>query len=644
MSAQLFTHLEWLPAAPADFAMQCHDLCNAGEDAGRRARQLALHALDENGLNRLARALAKARRMELPLAPLQKFRLGILGNATTQFLIPALEATAARHGIDLECVAAEYDQVMQEALSPESAINHAQLDAVLLAIDHHGLPLQAPAGDAEAARAAVSTALAQLGMVREGLHRYSDAICIVQTLPPPVDTLFGSHDAMLPGTQRRLVESFNSALAERLCGTQDLIFDVAHLAATVGLADWHDTTLWNMARLPFSNIFIPLYAEHLCRIIAALRGKSRRCLILDLDNTVWGGVIGDDGPDGILIAQGDATGEAHRAVQRAALDLRERGIVLAVSSKNDDAVARRPFREHPEMLLREEHIAVFQANWQDKPSNIRAIAQELSLGLDAMVFLDDNPVERDLVRRTLPELAVPELPTDPALYARTLFAAGYFESTEFSDEDRRRANYYQDNARRSALLQQTGDIDAYLASLGMVLTVQPFDETGRARIAQLVAKSNQFNLTTRRYTEAELAIMECDPDYFTLQVRLTDNFGDNGMISVIICRREGGDWQIDTWLMSCRVLGRKVEHAVLDVLCRQAAARGIYRLIGCYLPSDRNALVADHYEKLGFALVDRNADGESLWAYGVAALEPQTLPMQIRCIGLEVPGTLEIAA
>ena len=225
--------------------------------------------------------------------------------------------------------------------------------------------------------------------------------------------------------------------------------------------------------------------------------------------------------------------------------LRDRGVVLAVSSKNTDEIARQPFHKHPEMLLREEHIAVFQANWNDKATNIKAIAKELSLGLDAMVLLDDNPVERGLVRQLLPQVAVPELPDDPALFARTLLAAGYFEAIAFSGEDRQRAEFYQNNSRHVELQKQAGDVDAYLASLNMQMTLQPFDDTGRARIAQLINKSNQFNLTTRRYT-AEVAATQNDPQAFTLQVRLADAFGDNGMISVIICRRECDAWAIDT--------------------------------------------------------------------------------------------------
>jgi FkbH-like protein len=286
------------------------------------------------------------------------------------------------------------------------------------------------------------------------------------------------------------------------------------------------------------------------------------------------------------------------------------------------------------MVLKEEHVAVFQANWNDKATNIKAIAEELSLGLESFAFLDDNPMERDFVRRTLPAVAVPELPSDPALFARTLVAGGYFEAVMFSSEDRQRADFYQDNARRVSLQQQAGSIDTYLASLQMVITFQAFDETGRARITQLINKSNQFNLTTRRYTEAEVTAVERDPDAFALQIRLADIFGDNGMISVVICRCNHRNWTIDSWLMSCRVLGRQVETAVLQELVRAAKSRGIERLIGVYRPTDRNRIVEHHYEKLGFSPVGTAPDGTTSWEIEVDRVENKDVPMSIRRIGL----------
>jgi FkbH-like protein len=385
-----------------------------------------------------------------------------------------------------------------------------------------------------------------------------------------------------------------------------------------------------MGKFSFSDEVIPLYGDHVGRTIAAIRGKSRKVLVLDLDNTVWGGVIGDDGLEGIKVAQGDAQGEAHLALQRLALDLRQRGIVLAVSSKNSDEVARQPFEEHPEMLLKLDHIAVFQANWNDKATNIQAIAEELSLGLEAMVFLDDNPVERGLVRKLLPQVAVPELPEEPAYYARTLAAAGYFEAVTFAGEDLKRADFYRDNAKRANLQKQVGGVNAYLLSLNMTITFQPFDATSRARIVQLINKSNQYNLTTRRYTDLEVAAAENAPTVFTLQVRLADIFGDNGMISVVICRPAEDDvWEIDTWLMSCRVLGRCVENMVLCEILKHARTAGIEKLSGIYRPTERNKLVVDHYAKLGFTKTAEEESGLTRWELAVEGAEPESVPMEV---------------
>ncbi len=620
----LYAELQWLPRAPRDFAGRLKALESSAEPPGRELQALALHALDLNQLTKLAKVIDRARREGKSLEPLVPFRLGVLSNSTIDLLVPALAASAARHGVALEVIQPAYDQVAQEALTPDSKVNSSKPDAVLLALDYRALPLKLSLGDAEASSATVQGVIGYLQTLRNGIKTHSNAVCIFQSFAPTVETLFGSLDRALPGTLRNLVECINHELANFVLGSGDVLLDLAGLAETVGLADWHNTQLWNLAKFPFSDELIPLYADHVARTVAAMRGKSRKVLILDLDNTVWGGIIGDDGLEGIQIAQGDATGEAHLAVQRLALELRQRGIVLAVSSKNSDDVAREPFEKHPEMLLKLDHIAVFQANWNDKATNIQAIAEELSLGLDAMVFLDDNPVERGLVRKLLPQVAVPELPEDPAWYARFLAAAGYFEAVAFADEDLKRAGFYQDNAKRANLQKQVGGVDAYLASLDMTITFQPFDATGRARIVQLINKSNQYNLTTRRYTDPEVAAAESDPAIFTLQVRLADIFGDNGMISVVICRpAEAGVWEIDTWLMSCRVLGRKVEHMVLREILEHAREAGIQKLIGSYMPTERNKLVVDHYAKLGFAKIDEDESGKTRWELCVEGAEPE---------------------
>jgi FkbH-like protein len=588
---------------------------------------LAWHALDEIQLNQLARQVARAHERGYSLAPLSPFKLGVISTANTDFVSPAIIATALRYGIAIQCIKAPFGQFAQQALSADSDINRGQPDAVLIAADYRGLPLRATAGDAAAAERTVAEVLHHLAAVREGIKRDSKAICLIQTIARPAEPYFGSLDIAMPGTLRHLIDAVNRGIASSIVGTEDLLLDVAALAETVGLGEWHSPLEWNLAKVPFASVFVPLYADHICRLVSALLGKSRRCLILDLDNTLWSGVIADDGLEGIVIGQGDPTGEAHLTVQQTALSLRDRGIVLAVSSKNQDEVARLPFQKHPEMALREEHIAVFQANWKDKATNIQAIAEELSLGLDALVFLDDNPTERGLIRRLLPQVAVLELPEDPSLYARTLMASGYFEAVTFSTEDRSRADFYRDNARRVALQERAGDIDGYLASLEMVISFRPFDDIGRARITQLINKSNQFNLTTRRYTEAEVRDVGRDPACYTLQVGLTDIYGSNGMISVVICRRSRDDWCVDTWLMSCRVLGRRVEHAILRELVGEARRRGISRIIGAYRPTERNVLVEDHYAKLGFSIMERCEDGTALWQLDVASASCDEVPI-----------------
>jgi len=628
MSSTILRDLLWLPAE-SGFRASCRQIVECDGDCGNAIKAIATQRLTGTQLGRLASLIGQLRTQGRSLAPLTPFRLGLIGNGTLDLVAPALVATAARHGFLLECVTADFGQAAQEALSPTSKINRARCDAVVIALDHRGLPLQAAIGDPAQAAASVEDSIGLVRRMAAGLREHSGAHSIVQTLAPPPKPLFGSLDLVVPGTLRHTIDAYNRALCLEPREGGLALLDVAGLAEAVGLAEWHSPTHWNMAKLPFAADYVPLYADHVCRLIGALKGKSRRVLVLDLDNTLWGGVIGDDGFDGIVLGQGDGTGEAFHTVQRLALSLRERGIVLAVSSKNTDSVAREVFRSHPEMLLREDHIAVFQANWDDKATNIKAISEQLSLGLDSMVFLDDNPVERGLVRRFLPEVAVPELPEDPALYARTLAAAGYFEAVTFSDEDRSRADFYQGNARRAVLGQQVGDVADYLAALDMEIDFRPFDATNRARIAQLVNKSNQFNLTTRRYSETDIAALQNDPDVLTLQVRLKDRFGDNGMISVVICRPlDAASWEIDSWLMSCRVLGRGVERMVLRHIVEQARRQGIEKLVGAYLPTPRNALVRDHYAGLGFEPIDEDADGATRWQLATSA-EIDAPPMRI---------------
>ena len=614
--------LPWLLAAPDDFRVQVRAL--AGPDSAAHARQVALHRLDVNQLHALGRALPGV----IARDRIKATKLGVLSNGTVDLLLPAFAVSALRHGVWTETVAASFDQAAQQALDPASDINRARCDFVLLALDHRGLSLLPALGDPERARSVVDQALQHVDALRRGLRNGSGCSVIVQTVPQVPMALFGNLERRVPGTLPWMIDRFNTDLRAAVAGSSDLLLDVAALAETVGLTRWHDPVQWAVGKFPCAHDLVPLYADWLGRLLAAARGKSRKCLVLDLDNTLWGGVIGDDGLAGIVLGNGSPAGEAFLGVQQTALALRDRGVILAVSSKNDDAVARSAFRQHPEMLLREQHVAVFQANWRDKATNLKAIAETLNIGIDSLVLLDDNPAERAQVRGALPEVAVPELPEDPAFFGEFLLAAGYFESIAFTAEDRQRADQYQANAARAELLGAAGDLESYLRSLDMKAVVGRFDSVARARITQLINKTNQFNLTTRRYTESQVMALEDSPDGLTLQIRLVDKFGDNGIVAIVICVPSGEDWLIDTWLMSCRVLNRKLEETTLNCIAAAAKSAHVRALIGQYLPTERNDMVKDHYARLGFERIDEG-EGGSRWRLDVATYAAVGVPIEI---------------
>lgn len=621
--------LPWLPRPAHDFRARCRGIGPDTHATGRQLRFLASHALGDAETMSLDRAAAAARAQGDGggIAGLRRYTLAVLSNGTTSLLVPALRATALRYGIDLAVIEGDFDQVMHAATAGDSPLRSASPDGILVAVDHRGIP-GLDGGLAADEDSAVSEALGHLADVCRGLRRQTSATLFVQNVAHPPGRIFGNLDPRVPGTQRRRIERVNAGLDGLLEELPGVLFDVDGLVRAVGSENWFDERQWHVAKLPFSQECVPLYADHLLRLVAASTGMARKCLVLDLDNTLWGGVVGDDGIEGLVLGPGDATGEAFLAVQRVAGWLQSRGVLLAVCSKNDDAVARAAFRDHPDMLLRLEDIAVFQANWHDKATNLRAIAAALSIGTDSLVLLDDSPAERALVRAELPEVAVPELPPDPADYPAVLLAAGYFESLGFTAEDRARAGHYRADARRAALASSCVDMEAYLASLDMTIRFAPFDAVGRSRIAQLTNRSNQFNLTTRRRDEASIAALESRADAFTLQVRLSDRFGDNGMIGVVVCIASGSDWLIDTWLMSCRVLNRRVEEAVLDVLAASASDRGITRLVGLYIPTDRNGMVKDHYARLGFRPAGTE-HGADRWHLELADHVPRRPPMRM---------------
>lgn len=608
-------NLGWLLPAPEDFSARCKTA-----DAGD-LRGLLNFQLNDNQLRKIVKIKNAADTAPKGFDPL---KLVVMSDANSEFMHGALEASGLRHGLWLRVAEEHMGQTMMAVLSPVSHARAEDTDIVLLALTYHSF-VTSGFGDQAAAQTTLDGMIEELHTMAQTLQSTNGATLLVQTIPLPPVSVFGSYDARLSGTLRWMVGAYNDHIRQ----SKLPFVDVAAIAEMVGLSTWHDAGLWHWTKLPFAQNLLPLYAEHVCRTVAAMRGKSKKCLVLDLDNTLWGGVIGDDGLEGIALGQNSPKGEAYLALQHYILDLKKRGVVLAVCSKNEEKNARLPFQKHPDMVLKEDDIAVFVANWNDKAGNIQAIAEALDLTPDSFVFLDDNPAEREILRRDVPMVCVPEIPNnDPTLYPLLLSAAGYFEAVLFTQNDTERAEQYAANAKRAELKTKVRDITEYLQSLEMDLEINSFRPEDTARVSQLINRSNQFNLTTIRYSEDDVARVEADPKFACFSFRLKDKFGDNGIIGIVICEDKGSDWHINTWLMSCRVLQRKVEQAVLNTIVVAAQKAGKKALIGQYIPTAKNEMVKDHYKNFGFGLAEEKPDGQTLWTLDLSTFKAQDVPMR----------------
>ncbi len=625
MDPAYLARLGWLAPAPTNFRDRLRSALADGVRGGTSLRQLAMTALKEAELTQLGRAVASARETGTTWPDLLPFRLAVLCNGTAEHLIAPLIGSAVRCGINLEVMASSYEEAFVTAAGDEAPLRNFAPDAVLIAVDYRGLPLRRELADPVTERNVIDDSIGYLQAMYEGVRRSSSSV-IAQTIARPPLSVFGNAAKKIAGSLPRIIDEVNHFVCKASSDTGPLL-NVATLAEVVGTAAWFDTRLWHVGKIPFSMNFVPLYADHVARIIGALLGKSRRVLVTDLDNTLWGGDVGDDGVDGIVIGNGSPAGEAFLDLQRKLLDYRQRGVLLAVASKNDETQARRPFREIPEMALREDDFSAFHANWSDKATSLEEMALELSLGLDSFVFVDDNPAERELVRQLLPEVAVLELSEDPSDYAAALVAAGYFEPISISDEDAQRADLYRN--RQAIVHLAPHDLAAYLDSLKMELVIERVHAANRARIVQLINKSNQFNLTTRRCSDAEVEAIENDPNCAALALRLTDRLDDHGIISVILCEKNDRVLSIVLWVMSCRVIGRDVERAALGYLVDLAKQRGCDAIRGQYIPTPRNKLVETHYSKLGFAPEGQSAHGTTTWLLPVATAELQVPRFEI---------------
>ena len=548
-------------------------------------------------------------------------RVAVASDSAMQHFTVALRASGYEAGLDLIIHDTGYDQIERSIFDPSSDLY--QFDPQCIIVFHwveklferfQRAPPAERSGFADAHLAGVRSLI-------EAAGRNSQSRIFYVNFPEFSDGVYGNYSSKLTSSWLFQIRKINFGLMALAREFPNLfINDLAALATRHGALAMLDPKQAISANMAFALDFLPIFATNTARIIAAIEGRTRKCLVLDLDNTLWGGVIGDDGLENIEIG-GLGIGSAFTRVQLWAKQLKQRGIVLAVCSKNTESVALEPFQKHPDMVLRQEDIAVFVANWENKVDNIRHIQSVLEIGLDAMVFVDDSPVERELVRNALPEVLVPELPEDPAEFAETLQRLELFETASITEEDADRTLQYQQEARRRELTTTFQGADDFLKSLEMVGTVEAFTPFNAPRVAQLTQRSNQFNLRTVRYTEQDIRRIASSPEHRGFAFSLADKFGSYGLICVVILRFQEEEFFIDTWLMSCRVLKRGMEQFVLNRLVDAGREAGFTALVGEYLPTGKNALVKDHYASLGFSAFLRN--GAELWRLKFADFVPR---------------------
>ncbi len=553
---------------------------------------------------------------------LKKLKVAVLAEFASQKYCQVLRVLFAKSGIDAVLYEAEYDTIELEALNAQSGLYAFAPDVVLILPSTNALRYKYHQEQGSRAEWADAIA-ARFENVWKTIASRTKATIVQGNFAMPYERQFGSFDWKVPSSFYVQVHRLDAKLAELARATNVLIDDIDAVASHVGRATWCDEKLWTMGKALCSLEHLPRVAQSAIDVVMSTRGKGVKCLVLDLDNTLWGGIIGDDGLDGIQIGPfGD--GEPFYRLQLFLREMKRRGIVLCVASKNEHDTALRVFREHPEMVLREEDIAVFMVNWKPKVDSIKAIQEVLNIGFDSMVFLDDNPFERNIVRQYLPDVIVPELPEEPSDYVRAICELNLFETSTFTEEDSARTALYQEEAKRKVLEQSFTNVDEYLTSLEMKITIAPFDTFHLPRIAQLIQRSNQFNLTTRRWGQEECqALMTKGGGTIPLYVRLTDRFGDYGLISVVVIEVDGADAKLPMWLMSCRVLSRGVEQHVMNRVAELAAQHGAKRLVGEYIPSAKNMMVKDFYSRFGFALAGETPEsGATTWTIDLAKLAP----------------------
>ena len=534
-------------------------------------------------------------------ADLPAIKVALTGDTATQFLATAIRGTGAERGYQIDLFEAEYNQVERQFLDPSSELYQTDADFIVLFQSTHKLGEKHSLLSPSQQESLAEERLAFVASVCENPMLASKKI-ICLNYPEIEDTVFGSYATKVTSSFTYQVRKLNMGLMDLSQRYANLfICDIAGLQNKLGRDMMFAPNVYVSTEMVLSIDALPYVASRVMDIICAIKGQFKKCLILDLDNTVWGGVIGDDGLEGIQLGHGLGIGKAFTEFQMWVKKLKQRGVIICVASKNNEETAKEPFEKHPDMVLKLEDIAVFQANWETKVDNIRTIQRILNIGFDSMVFLDDNPFERNIVRENIPGITVPELPQDPGEYLEYLYSLNLFETASYSQADKDRTKQYQVEAQRVSLQKTFSNEADFLKSLDMTSVVSGFNKFNTPRVAQLSQRSNQFNLRTVRYTEADIEALGQNPDVIDLSFTLEDKFGDNGLIAVIIMKKQDEETLfIDTWFMSCRVLKRGMEDFTLNTMVEAAREKGYKRIVGEYLPTPKNKMVENHYPSLGF--------------------------------------------
>lgn len=531
----------------------------------------------------------------------KSLKVALLGDTSTQFLSQAIRGEGFDIALDLQIWEADFNQIEMQVFNSNSEMYAFQPDIIVLFLSSHKLLNKYNKLKVEQQSSLATREIENIEAIVANISSNSTAKIIYYNYNEIDDAVFGSYATKTESSFLYQLRKLNFELmniANR--NTNFYVCDIATIQNQVGKTNFFHTSVYISTEMVLSLNVLPLVAQKTVDILSVLNGKLKKCIILDLDNTVWGGIIGDDGIENIQIGS-LGIGKAFTEFQYWIKKLKNRGIIVAVCSKNTESIAKEPFEKHPDMVLRLEDISVFIANWENKADNIRAIQRILNIGFDSMVFLDDNPFERNLVRENISGITVPELPEDPAEYLEYLYTLNLFETNSFSDEDKERTKLYQIEAQRVVTKQKFTNEDDFLKSLEMISVVASFTKFNIPRVAQLSQRSNQFNLRTVRYTESDIENLAKSNDYITFTFTLEDKFGDNGLIGVVVLKKNSEtDLFIESWFMSCRVLKRGMENFILNTLTSYAKANGFKRIIGEYIPTPKNEIVKDHYQNLGF--------------------------------------------